>query len=67
VISMVPAATAASTGIKFVSPNLARYVLLLLLPYIKCKSYKTSSNSRRCGKVENSFNYPVSTDFALHP
>jgi hypothetical protein len=80
VISMVPAATAASTGIKFVSPktlpsvlqrlkphSLATGQLLLLLRYIKCKSNKTSSNSRWRGNVENFFNYPVSTNFALHP
>jgi len=43
------------------------HFLLLLLPYIKCKTYKTSSNSRHCGKVENFFNPTVSTDFPLYP
>src|SRR5579864_9441700 len=78
VISMVPAATAASTGIKFVSPrNSVSHVspyfkdlgipLLLLLPYIKCKTYKTSSNSRCFGEVENSTNSHVVTTSSPTP
>jgi hypothetical protein len=47
---VVPVGVAtASTGIT-VSPYTAS--LLGLLPYIKIKTYKTSSNSRREGKVE---------------
>jgi len=42
-------------------------VLLLVLPYIKCKTYKTSSNSRPCGEVEISDNSPVVTDFSPYP
>src|SRR5579859_4220842 len=82
VISIVPAATAASTGIKcspqkqwvpkfkLGCPRSRRICetwesLLLFLPYIKCKTYKTSSNRRWCGEVEISPNSPVVT--AFHP
>jgi len=39
----------------------------LLLPYIKCKTYKTSSNSRRVGEVENRDNLRVLTGFPSDP
>jgi hypothetical protein len=42
-------------------------VLLLVLPYIKCKTYKTSSNSRPCGEVEISTKPPLLTNFPAHP
>src|SRR5579864_4842954 len=66
VISIVPAATAASTGIN-ASPQNQLPVLLLVLPYIKCKTIKTSSNSRPCGKVEISSNSPVAANFPPYP
>ena len=50
VISIVPTATAASTGIDL-SPLPRCY--FYYSPYIKCKTYKTSSNSRQVGEVEN--------------
>jgi len=46
VISMVPAATAASTGITSVPPNTRYLPCSLLLPYIKWKTLKTSSSRR---------------------
>jgi len=42
-------------------------VLLLVLPYIKCKTYKTSSNSRPCGEVEIPANPRLLTNFLAHP
>jgi hypothetical protein len=50
----------ASTGINAIPPNAT---LLLLLPYIKRKSYKTSSNSRWLGKVEIRSNLPTANTF----
>jgi hypothetical protein len=61
---MVPTATAASTGIAFVSPA-ARY--FYYFPYIKYKTYKTSSNRRRVGEVENFGNRPIVTTLGTSP
>jgi hypothetical protein len=36
-------------------------------PYIKSKTYITSSSSRGCGEVENWDNLPVVTGFRLDP
>jgi hypothetical protein len=52
----------ASTGMTEISRSLA---LLLILPYIKIKTYKTSSNSRWQGKVENLSNPPAAISFGL--
>jgi hypothetical protein len=64
VISIVPTATAASTGIDFVSPAACYFYNF---PYIKCKTYKTSSNSRQVGEVENFINRPVVTALGTSP
>ncbi|HXC43816.1 MAG TPA: hypothetical protein VNY51_09895, partial [Candidatus Dormibacteraeota bacterium] len=58
VISMVPTATAASTGIDVISRAACYFYYF---PYIKYKTYKTSSNSRRRAEVENFANRPVLT------
>jgi hypothetical protein len=58
----VPTAATASTGIDFI-PRVACY--FYYFPYIKCKTYKTSSNSRRREEVENFANLPILT--ALTP
>src|ERR1700693_854203 len=58
----VPAAMTASTGIDFALPC---RLLLLLLPYIKCKTYKTSSNSRWVGEVENFGKRPIDTTLEI--
>src|SRR5580704_9750012 len=60
----VPAAMTASTGIDFALPC---RLLLLLLPYIKCKTYKTSSNSRWVGEVENFGKRPIVTTLEIAP
>jgi hypothetical protein len=60
---MVPAATAASTGIEFISRNWPDTCDFFLLPYIKYKTYKTSSNRRGRGKVENFLNSRLSANF----
>src|SRR6266481_7111745 len=44
-----------------------RAALLLLLRYIKLKTYKTSSNSRGLGKVENRAKSHFSIVFQKHP
>src|SRR5258708_10760458 len=62
VISIVPTATAASTGIDFISPAACYFSYF---PYIKYKTYKTSSNSRHRAKVGNFANLPILT--ALPP
>jgi len=36
-------------------------------PYIKCKTYKTSSNSKAFAEVENLDNSPVVTSFPPNP
>jgi len=64
VISIVPTATAASTGIDFVSPAACYFYYF---PYIKCKTYKTSSNSRQCAEVENLPNLPILTALPTRP
>ncbi len=64
VISMVPTATAASTGIDSV-PRVACY--FYYFPYIKYKTYKTSSNSRRGGEVENFANRPIVITLGTSP
>src|SRR5258706_78641 len=64
VISIVPTATAASTGIDFVSPAACYFYYF---PYIKCKTYKTSSNSRWVGEVENFGNRPIVTTLGIVP
>src|SRR6266404_3838139 len=64
VISIVPTATAASTGIDFVSPAACYFYYF---PYIKCKTYKTSSNSRQVGKVENFGKRPIVTTLGSVP
>jgi len=48
-------------------PDQPFLALLLVLPYIKCKTYKTSSNSRLCGEVEIFFNSPIVTAFPPYP
>src|ERR1700683_1143996 len=63
-ISIVSTATAASTGIDLVSPA-ARY--FYYFPYIKCKTYKTSSNSRQAGEVENFSKRPIVTTLGISP
>src|SRR5271154_506785 len=64
VISMVPTATAASTGIDFVSPAACYFYYY---PYIKYKTYKTSSNSRLGGEVENFANWPTIITLGTSP
>src|SRR5882672_901098 len=64
VISIVPTATAASTGIAFSLPAACYFYYF---PYIKCKTYKTSSNSRRVGEVENFGNRPIVTTLGIVP
>src|SRR6202162_5760746 len=64
VISMVPTATAASTGIDCIL-RLACY--FYYFPYIKYKTYKTSSNSRRTAEVENFGNRPIVTTLGIIP
>src|SRR5271167_3410163 len=60
----VPTATAASTGIDFVSPAACYFYYF---PYIKCKTYKTSSNSRQLGEVENFGKRPIVTTLGSVP
>src|SRR5882762_2162604 len=60
----VPTATAASTGIDFVSPAACYFYYF---PYIKYKTYKTSSNSRQVGKVENFGKRPIVTTLGSVP
>jgi hypothetical protein len=43
------------------------FPLLLLLPYIKYKTYKTSSNRRAFAEVENGNNSRVVTGFPAYP
>src|SRR5271170_2135467 len=64
VISIVPTATAASTGIHLISPAACYFYYF---PYIKCKTYKTSSNSRRFAEVENFANPPILTALPRSP
>jgi hypothetical protein len=60
----VPVAAMASTGITQFSRHAA---LLPILPYIKRKTYKTSSNSRELGKVEIGLNFPQILVFRPSP
>jgi hypothetical protein len=60
----VPAAITASTGIDFVSPAACYFYYF---PYIKCKTYKTSSNSRQREEVENFANQLVLTALTSIP
>src|SRR6202167_117503 len=64
VISIVSTATAASTGIDFISPAACYFYYF---PYIKCKTYKTSSNRRQIGEVENFGNRPIVTTLGTRP
>src|ERR1700746_2452253 len=64
VISIVPTATAASTGIAF---NLPAACYFYYFPYIKYKTYKTSSNRRQAGEVENFGNRPNGTTLRIVP
>ena len=66
VISIVPAATAASTGIRSISRKVQLLLLFLVLRYIKCKTNKTSSNSRPWGEVEILSNLSAVTSFRAH-
>jgi hypothetical protein len=61
---MVPVATAASTGIDFISPA---WCYFWYFPYIKYKSYKTSSTNMPFGQVENFGKRPAVTGLAADP